>query len=153
MINRERLTIIILIACVGLIGVAIAIVVLRSPESSQSTTETTNPFYIDRLDDPKYLFSVDTRTAIVKGVEQYLKKDNVKTDKIKGAVRENSYTKKEVFGSNVVTLLIDIPDAKRTYKISSSGSGNPNGDNSLYILCPSQEELIYSAFDCKDDSV
>jgi len=150
MINRKKLFIVVSL-CVLIIATIVGFVFFskKSPEDAQSRSK---PFSVSGLDNPAYLFSPDKQSVIVDGIDYYLKADGIDTNNMTGVVREDSFTKKEVYGSTVITLLVDIADAKRTYKVSSSGSGSPDGDNSLYVLCPSQEELIYGSFNCKDDT-
>jgi hypothetical protein len=132
--------------------VTVGIVLVSTNSKEQEQQEESNPFTISGLDDPKYLFSSDKQAAVVSGIDYYLKADDIDTNNMRGVVRKDSFSQKEVYGSTVITILVDIADAKRTYKVSSSGSGSPDGDNSLYVLCPSQEELIYGSFNCKDDT-
>lgn len=132
--------------------VTVGIILVSTNSKEQEQKEQANPFTISGLDDPKYLFSSEKQAAVVSGIDYYLKADDIDTNNMTGVVRKDSFSQKEVYGSTVITLLVDIADVKRTYKVSSSGSGSPDGDNSLYILCPSPEELIYGSFNCKDDT-
>jgi len=150
MINRRKLFIAICIITL-VIGLVIGFILLSS-KSNEVKKSQSKPFTISGLEDPRYLLSSDKQSVIVSGIDNYLKADSIKTDNLMGIVRKDSFTQREVYGSNVITVLIDIPNAKRSYKISSSGSGSPDGDNSLYILCPAQDELIYGSFNCKDDT-
>lgn len=132
--------------------IIVSTILLSTNSKEQEQQEQSNPFTISGLDDPKYLFSPDKQAAIVSGIDHYITADDIDTNNMTGVVRKDSFSQKDVYGSTVITLLVDIADAKRTYKVSSSGSGSPDGDNSLYILCPTQDELIYDTFNCKDDT-
>lgn len=154
MIDRKKLFVIGSVFIVLMLIIVTATILLQpSKEENTKTDVTTTPFVINGLNNPKYLFSTETQAAIILGIEQYLEADNIKTDNVEGVIRTDSYTQREEGSATVSTLLIDIPSVKRTYKVSSSGSGDPNGDNSLFILCPSQDELRYGAFNCKDDTL
>ena len=151
--SRNKI-IIIAVASVLIFGVIGALTMFHSSPHEDSTGEVTSvPLKINGLDNQNYVFSSDTQKAIVLGIDQYLKADNIKTNGMEGIVRKDSYTKTETDDTTIATLLIDIPSAKRTYKVSSSGSGDPDGDNRLLILCPTPEELKYGKFDCKDDTL
>lgn len=90
-----------------------------------------------------------TQATIANSINRYLA-NVARTSTPIGVLREQSY-KKTVNGSVTnITFLIDIANLKRSYKISI-GKDTSTTENSMYILCPSSEELIYPAFDCKDD--
>lgn len=49
-------------------------------------------------------------------------------------------------------FLVDIPAAKQTYQVNSSGgAGYPI--SILYVLCPMPSQLIYQPFSCQDEGV
>lgn len=153
MISRRKISItagvvvIILLATWGL-----SLLAPKNTDQQATDESTPSSLTVKGLDDSKYLFSVATQTAIITEISSYLALDNINTSKMEGAVRQESYTQEETDNTTITTLLIDIPVIKRTYKVISSASGSPDGDNSLYIRCPSKNELIYDTFDCKDDS-
>lgn len=69
-------------------------------------------------------------------------------------IRENSldvtfYNRQ---GSKVpqIQFLVDIPTAKRTYKVTLFG-GPQYPTNILYILCPTADESNYGNFECSDE--
>ncbi len=148
--NKKILIIAGLFILILIITVGTILLTTNSKEEEQQ--QQSNPFTISGLDNPKYLFSPTKQAAVVSGIDHYLTADDIDTNNMSGVVRKDSFSQKEVYGSTVITLLVDIAAAKRTYKVSSSGSGSPDGDNSLYILCPSRDELIYNSFNCKDDT-
>ncbi len=50
-----------------------------------------------------------------------------------------------------ITFLVDIPAASQTYQVSLfGGKGYPM--STLYILCPTPDQLKYGAFTCNDAS-
>lgn len=90
-----------------------------------------------------------TQTAIVDSLQQYIDKTN-STTAITGAIRDGSYNKATDGTISITTFLIDISAVQRTYKIHI-GSDTSTGENSLYVLCPTDAELKYPPFECKDD--
>jgi hypothetical protein len=90
-----------------------------------------------------------TQTAIVNSLQQYIDKTN-STTAITGVVRNGSYNKTTDGAISITTFLIDISAVQRTYKVHI-GSDTSTGENSLYILCPTDAELQYPPFECKDD--
>lgn len=152
MIPQRKIAIIVGVAIFSLLTIWIALLLTSNKEDQHINKTTSTPFTIKGLDNPEYLFSNHTQTAITAEINSYLALDDINTNNVKGVVRKDSYTQDIAHDTTVTTLLIDIPTIKRTYKVLSSASGTPDGDNSLYIRCPSESELIYDTFDCKDDT-
>ena len=116
--SRNKI-IIIAVASVLIFGVIGALTMFHSSPHEDSTGEVTSvPLKINGLDNQNYVFSSDTQKAIVLGIDQYLQGANIKTNGMEGIVRKDSYTKTETDDTTIATLLIDIPSAKRTYKVS-----------------------------------
>lgn len=67
----------------------------------------------------------------------------------KGTIRASSYTStpNEV-GKNIV-FLVDFESIKLTYKVDL-GLGSTDEEQIVYIVCPSENELLYPPFKCKD---
>ncbi len=152
MINRKKIFII-LGVCVLLVAIIAVVITLnkKTNQPQQQATETVTPFSIDGLDNPSYALAPATQSAVVSQIKLYLVKADINTTNLKGKVRDNSYTEKEVDGGSLKELLVDIPDIKRTYKVSAAASDTDNGDDSLFIVCPSKDELIYGTFKCQSD--
>jgi hypothetical protein len=68
-----------------------------------------------------------------------------------GVIRQSSYKETPTGdGATDYTFLVDIASLKITYKVSYT-VGNTDGRHILYILCPSESEMIYPPTSCKDD--
>jgi len=90
-----------------------------------------------------------TKTAVTDSLIYYVE-GIPHTAELTGVIRDGSY-KKTVDGSEVdIAFLVDIANLKRSYKISFI-SDSSTGRRTLYTLCPLDSELIYPAFNCKDD--
>src|SRR5690349_18419639 len=124
--SRKRLVIIGLIAAAFTLG-AISLAAIQSSTDKPKITPTDDEvgdvtsLSINGLDNPELAFDTSTQNAIKLGIGQYLKADNIDVAKMKGIVREKSYKSEVTADGTISSVLIDIPDAKRTYKASSSG--------------------------------
>jgi len=130
---------------------AIGVVVFSlNKTDDEKEVKTIAPFSITGLTNNEYEFDSQTQASIVDGIGFYLKRDGVNTTNLTGEARDGSF-KKEVNDEGIVTsVLVDIPAAKRSYKVTSSH--DIGGYKGLYILCPAPDELKYGAFDCKADN-
>ena len=119
----------------------------------------------DSLRQPTY-FAVNikglpTYTDEIPGIQEYdlwralWSKVNQNIDQDKdyyfGEIRGGSIQKSiSESGVPVVTFMVDIPDEKRSFKITIDGSEEA-GYYSTYITCPSDADLIYPKVACKEE--
>lgn len=148
-INRN----IAVIAFIIILIVVISIIsVLTKPEDTGSKkVKTVSPFSISGLSNPQYKLTAQDQVDITDRLKYYLKEADIQTTNLVATVRENSYTYRTINSgyAKEATLLVDIPDVKRTYKTSVRYT---HGIHSVYIFCPSDKELKYGTFECEDDS-
>lgn len=72
-----------------------------------------------------------------------------KSASFKGEIRPSSYKKEQVNGYTNVEFLVDIASIKRTYRAFLTIAG-PDDFRVVQVSCPSEQDLIYEAFECKD---
>lgn len=138
-------------ACVLIVFSLILFLMTKATDSTKKNETTAAPFSINGLDSVTYPLEASTKQSITEQIDFYLRKADINTTNLKGAVRKGSYIEKEYDNGTLVEFLVDIRDAKRTYKVSSANSHDSEGDFSLYIVCPSEAELIYAPFECESD--
>jgi hypothetical protein len=147
---------IIFIVAVILCGIGVAVVLLNRPaatptsENTTTTTTTTSSAALKISNFSTYEdIDVTTKATIVSSIDHYIADTSHTTDPI-GTIRDGSY-KKTVDGTiSTIVFLVDIPSLKRSYKINF-GTDSSTGQQTLYTLCPTSDELVYPSFNCKDD--
>lgn len=155
MMTRRRLTIIIVvvlavvIAGIGIVAMMTANNNQPSPEEEAAEqTAVTAPFRIDNF----YAYpdiELSTREAITSSIQNYL--TDIPRDALPvGIIRDGSYKQTSEGTIANTTFIVDIDVLKRTYRISL-GNDSSTDESSLYVLCPTTDELRYPAFNCKDD--
>jgi hypothetical protein len=156
MIYNKKLVIGLLAAIIVIIGIAVtAALTMRSTKTADNSTDATpqatsssSPLRIENFSSYPDI-DITTKATITESIDHYIADVSHNSDPV-GIVREGSYRQTgDGITSNIV-FLVDIASLKRSYKIDL-GSDISTGENSLYILCPAISELIYPAFDCKDD--
>jgi len=149
--SKNKLIVILIIILLVIVG-TIGFLTKKSSDlsSPQTPKEVVAPFSVDGLNNPDYLLEESDQTQISERIEFFLSKANIKTVNLKGEVRDGSFINTESDdGSRVEnTFLVDIPAAKRTYKVMVR---HEQDFVNVYILCPSETELKYGAFTCEDD--
>lgn len=68
---------------------------------------------------------------------------------VEAHIRKGSYNVEKDGAYTVVSLLVDIPSLKQTYRVRSYVDGPTEYRVSL-VLCPEQSDLIYGSFKCQD---
>lgn len=68
-----------------------------------------------------------------------------------GVVRTNSLKVTTSGTAKETRFIVDIPTIKQSY-IASLGEDSQTGESSLYILCPTAQEMIYPSFNCQDNT-
>jgi hypothetical protein len=145
-----------LLAVVVIIGgiAAAAILMIRDskktdrPVDAAPQTTSSSPLRIENFSSYPDI-DITTKATITESIGHYIADVPHKSDPI-GVIREGSYKKTGDELASNITFLVDIASLKRSYKIDL-GSNLSTGENSLYTLCPAEGELIYPAFNCKDD--
>jgi hypothetical protein len=133
----------------------LAVVVLTHKDTTQppvtdtpSQTTSDAPLKIENFSSYEDI-NITTKSTIVDAIEHYISDTPHTSDPI-GVIREGSYKKTTNGSITNIVFLVDIASLKRTYKIDF-GTDSSTGQNTLYTLCPSTNELIYPPFNCKDD--
>ena len=116
-----------------------------------STTQAVDSLDIKNL----YLYTddinINTQEKIESAVYSTVKESLPGVKKLEGTVRNDSFISSKMGTGSLITFLVDIKSVQRSYKISL-GTDEDTGENSLYVLCPTEPELIYPAFSCKGDT-
>lgn len=155
--GRKRLLVIIGAILVVLFVVAVALALMRSGSSNSPDSDTqpakVEPSYfivnITNLSENKAAFPMNDTYNIWSSMWQTVNK-NVDEDQdyYYGNIRQGSiknYTTAN--GLPVVEMLIDLPDIKRTFKLTIEGDGD-SGYQAAFITCPAQSELVYPPTKC-----
>jgi len=141
---------------VAIIGIAVTLLLTshkeaKTPDTSVNTSSqntSSAPLTIKNFSSYEDL-SVTTKNTIIGAIDHYISDTPHHTAPV-GVIREGSYKKTESGTITNIVFLVDIASLKRTYKINF-GTDSSTGQQTLYTLCPSSDELIYPAFNCKDD--
>lgn len=150
--NKKQLTaLLVAVAAIILVGTIIWLVVNRfSTQTPPMETIDTDVASV-RIDNLLSFedIDVDTRATIEDSLNQHISELFPNTMSA-GIVREGSYVKTLHEAGATSTFLVDFADLKLTYKVTV-GQDNTTGEHSVYVICPSENELIYAPFNCKDD--
>lgn len=90
----------------------------------------------------------DVRASIEDDLNRYIS-DIAPNSTATGVIREGSYQETNESGAKNIIFIVDFAEPKLTYKISI-GQDPSTGERSIYIICPTENELIYPPFNCKD---
>ena len=129
--------------------------------SSTNQNEKPNPINITNFDTVvKNLPSTERATleTILASTIKQNTSANITLTSVKDAtIRDGTYvqnydSQKYVYSTQ---FIVDIPSLKQSYKITDKYSPLPPEQSGLFdytqlVLCPSQDELIYGSFNCKD---
>ncbi len=121
-----------------------------SQSSNKSTTPTTpiltdSGLTIDNFAKDTSINSTSTESSIESAISSHISTRVT----LAGTVRAKSLA---VTGSGTAKntrFIVDIPSIKQSYVVSL-GEDSQTGESSLYILCPTSEEMIYPSFNCRD---
>ena len=157
----------IILVVVGIVVVILMAFVLFKPSGSEPDDES-KALVVSSSDEPGVV-----SVSNIKDFEQWLpitdatsiehtlytrvtEYDKSKKDRYEGIVRQSSFgTKYSDYddGSGTtekvptVEFIVDIPEAKQSYKVSQSG-GDDYSYSIAYVVCPSSSELKYGDFGC-----
>lgn len=100
----------------------------------------------------------DTRYAVFTSLYNTVSLNTTNPPQTNAVIREGSFTSTTTQDPSEIpyeytTFLIDIEELQQTYSAQVSWSNNPDanlGGYPILITCPSEDQLIYPAFDCKD---
>lgn len=149
--NKKRTALLITVVAVILISAIVWLVVSRS--SSQTPPMETvdadiTSIRVNNLSSFEDI-TIDARATIEDSLNQHIS-ELVPNATSTGTVREGSYIKTINEAGASSTFLVDFADLKLTYKVTI-GQDSATGEHSVYVICPSESELIYAPFNCKDD--
>jgi hypothetical protein len=151
------------VICIGAIGLIMGFVFtifLITSQHKVSTDLTIQNTSVDtsKLDKPLTVtnYPVHENTinkqdleAFLGSVDEYLNDDGF-TKSYNATIRDNSINISSSGTISELVFIIDIPAVKRSYK-ASIGKDSSTGQNTIYTLCLSSDEMKYPYFACKDD--
>lgn len=127
---------------------------LLTKEQVQTTVETNGNFLQDQ-NIPKNAINI-----IEQGIYQSIALNSTNSETIQKQdldIRENSFIFNSLKTLNIqyVNFIVDIPSKEQSYKVFYEWSDDKNNqyiypNNSLFIMCPSSEEVFYDNFNCID---
>lgn len=147
----------------GLCVLLVLIVALKQHSSRQAAHKPTASHLVNLTNANQYLNTISQPD--IKSIESTLYDKTVTTlpksnsaGSFAGVVRQNSYQQSSTVYSDGVTqipvysFMVDIPSVKRSFSVALSG-GRQYPFDTLYVLCPTTDQLIYAAFSCQDPSL
>jgi hypothetical protein len=151
MANKKLIASLIAIAAIILVGTIIWLVINRFSTQAPPMETVDADVASVRINNLSSFtdIDIDARATIEDSLNQHISElfpDTTST----GIVREGSYVKTIHEAGATSTFLVDFADLKLTYKITV-GQDSTTGEHSVYVICPSENELIYAPFNCKDD--
>ncbi len=159
MITKKRLILVGAVATCLLLLIILATNKPKTPSKTQDTTEATNSV------------SDEQRTVTISGIDglnlsnDFSIKDGTATGQMvygflikqiqnpkpyySGNVREGSFTRSSTGDVITGSFIVDIPEAARSFKVLLESTVNGTY-NSIYVVCPAQNELIYKPVACSE---
>lgn len=92
----------------------------------------------------------ETRDVVEYSINNYLQDYTSKSVSPIGLIRDGSYKESTKGTTSHMEFLVDIENMQRTYKVTFD-SDTSTGEDIMYTLCPTEKELRYAPFNCKDD--
>lgn len=150
--SRNRLLLVIAIV-VTLVVVALGIIgIISSNKKNEITPQTTQAITPASMTIDNFAKDTGIYTATVqKSIESAIVARITLNTSLTGHVRTGSLKVTPLDTTKNTRFIVDIPDIKRSYVVSL-GEDSSTGEQSLYILCLSAEEMIYPSFNCKDSA-
>lgn len=135
--------------------VALGIIGLFSSNKASNTaaipaTQTTTSSAGVTIED----FAKDTSiysASLQQSIESAITAKVMPSTTLTGYIRSGSLKVAATGTAKNTRFIVDIPDIKRSY-VASLGEDSSTGEQSLYILCPSVDEIIYPSFNCVDSA-
>lgn len=154
-INRKILVILVVAILVLVGSFFVAYRIINTPtievvSSDQTSTRVfklsiDNSSVLDNEVDPSVVTQLPDRLYETAKVNS---KDIITTD-LKATIRDSELTKTTEDGTATTTFMVDIPTNKQSYRVNVSRSDS-DGITFIYILCPTDSDLIYEKFTCLD---
>ncbi|MDX2776391.1 hypothetical protein PV379_03430 [Streptomyces caniscabiei] len=142
----------ILLGLAGLIVIGVVIVLIINRNTAQTPEMETVDSDIPSIRISNFSsytnIDPDARATIEDDLNRYIS-DIVPESTATGVIREGSYHETDESGAKNIVFIVDFAEPKLTYKISI-GQDPATGERSIYIICPTKDELIYPPFNCKD---
>lgn len=108
-------------------------------------------FYADRHTRDK---DVENIAQMVLGTYVLKNNKNIKLSSVKDVkIRDGSFVQTGKNNTFSVSLLVDIPTIKQTYRLEYFWGEKNRAAGAALVYCPKESELIYEKFDCIDSNI